>query len=89
MSTVTLPTGRWTCIESELVVSPFGMLDYYSVDKEEANDLMLTGNFQPNPPFGSLRIGFRVPGGTVKQLAQTSVWVDDIALSHTQVGCSN
>jgi hypothetical protein len=88
MSSVTLPTGRWTCIESELVVSSSGMLDY-SVDSKEASDLMLTGNFQPNPPFGSLRIGFRVPGGTVSRLAQTSVWVDDIALSHTQVGCGN
>jgi hypothetical protein len=87
MSSVTLPTGKWTCIESELVVSSTGSLDYF-VDGAEASDITRSASFVTKPTLGSLRIGFRVPGGTVSQVAQTSVWVDDIAFSHTRVGCS-
>lgn len=77
------PTGRWVCLEWELVEGNPGSVRVW-VDDTEYSDLALALDTSTAPPFGVISFGLLHPPGTPAQ----DLWMDEIAVNNARIGCA-
>jgi hypothetical protein len=80
-STVTVPTGRWVCLEWRLHVAVDG---YASVAVDGSGGWTSTmGDFTVTPAFDWLVVGLQAEGAS----SASDLWLDELAVSSAPIGC--
>jgi hypothetical protein len=82
-----LPTGRWVCVEWEVLVGNPGTLRLW-LDDAAVNDLTVNERTDPGAPLSRLALGLWVYSSTPGARPAVDLWMDEIVVDTKRVGCA-
>jgi hypothetical protein len=82
-STVSLPVGKWTCLELELTTAAS---QGFQLWLDDGPVLTQAEQVQPSNALNTVLVGLNATVNTTQPL--TDVYVDDVAVSATRIGCT-
>jgi hypothetical protein len=86
---ITMPRGRWVCLEGHIVISDTAGLAEYFVDgalATKADDSQAPLDTRPDGGYDQLVVGLEYTS-PMNQLTSLEVWLDDPVVATQRVGC--
>jgi hypothetical protein len=81
------PTERWVCLELHVEEATNGVMEL-SLDDVKIPELTLSGDTQPQSPFGSIYFGLWLTKAAATNEPAADLWLDEVMVDRAPIGCA-